>query len=408
MTNISVKVKRKQSLIKGKQMPLFIQIICNRQVKRIVLDLKLSSGEWISETETIVIPPEADTGRINELLNIRQRLNEYLNRIRQVIAIQQKKEKCTAEHIIYGYQHFNNYTFWLKYILLFIEKKKNRRADTTIRNYQSSYNAFYKFCGGKDIPIKDINEKLVLKFEEYLLNKGTSRNTIAFYCRNLKTIWNMAVKEQIIEHRPSPFLRVNTKIEKTEKRAINEKYIHKLEELDVRKTPGLSLAKDLFLFCFFARGMAFIDLAHLTSKNIHGKYLIYVRRKTGQILKIELLPVMLKILKKYQRPGQHYLFPILKRENESWKEYDNALRLQNKRLKILGKQIGTHLTTYVARHSWASIAKLKGVSEDIISDCMGHTSVKTTRIYIASLDNSRLDRANRMVIIGKNRHSVYL
>ena len=110
---------------------------------------------------------------------------------------------------------------------------------------------------------------------------------------------------------------------------------------------------------------------------------------------------MQAIIRKYQCPGQYYLFPILKNKDASWKEYDSALRLQNKRLNILGKQTGVHLSTHVARHSWASIAKAKRISNEVISDSMGHTSMATTQIYIATLDNSIVDKANRIVVMGE-------
>lgn len=131
------------------------------------------------------------------------------------------------------------------------------------------------------------------------------------------------------------------------------------------------------------------------------------RRKTGQVLKVELLPVMLKIIRKLSPTRTTLSFPGAKKCRCLLEGIRRALRLQNKRLNILGNQIGTHLSTYVARHSWASIAKLKGVTEEVISDCMGHTSVNTTRIYIASLDNSKLDRANRKVIVGNGHAESY-
>ena len=401
MVNVSVKVKRKTSVTAGKKMPLFLQVICNRKVKRIVLALKVTEDEWQQDIGTVAIPSHAGNKRVEELLDIRETLEQDLKEMDRVIDFLNEKDDCTAERIIKGFQLSKRCTLWLEYIQLVIEKKKEMRAETTIRNYQSSYKAFYEFCNGEDMPVRDIDEDVIMNFEKYLQMKGISKNTIAFYCRNLKAVWNTAVREHIVEHRPSPFRNINTRIEKTEKRAIKEKYIHKLKELNIENSPGLSLARDLFLFCFFVRGMTFVDLAYLTPANIHGNQLIYVRKKTGQVLKVELLPVMLKIIRKYHVPGQYYLFPILKNKDASWKEYDSALRLQNKRLKIIGDQIGTHLSTYVARHSWASIAKQKGISEEIISDCMGHTSMDTTRIYIASLDNSKLDRANRIVITRK-------
>lgn len=400
MNNVSLKIKRKLSQVEGKRTALFFQVICNREVKRVVLDIKLAATEWMAETETVVIPPEVETSRVNQLLQIRSDLEAERQRMQQVIRQLREKGGGSAEQVVQAYQSSKRQVFWLEYIRLSIDKRRAGNSQATLRNYQSSYNAFYEFCGGKDIPLKEVDEKLLKRFEKYQLEKGLSKNTVAFYCRNLKMFWNMAAGEQLVEG-PSPFRNISTRTEKTQKRAINEKSLQKLKALNLTEKPGLSFARDLFLFCFYMRGMAFIDLAHLTRANIHGKQLIYVRSKTGQVLKVELLPVMQAIIRKYQCPGQYYLFPILKNKDASWKEYDSALRLQNKRLNILGKQTGVHLSTHVARHSWASIAKAKRISNEVISDSMGHTSMATTQIYIATLDNSIVDKANRIVVMGE-------
>lgn len=401
MTNVSVKVKRKPSLIKGKQMPLFLQVICNREVKRIVLDLKLSSDEWLQDNETVVIPAATNTHRITELLQIRQSLEHKLEDINKVVQFLVDKQECTAERIVNGFLQYKRYTCWLAYIQLVIEEKQQaNRSEATLRNYRSTYNAFRDFLGNEDIPVSEVDENMIRRFEQFLLNKKNKPNTIAFHCRNLKSVWNRAVRDHVIDQQPSPFRNISTGIGKTEKRTLSEKSFKKLENLKV-EDKRLTLALDIFLFCFYARGMAFVDLAHLTEANIRGNYIIYVRRKTGQQLKIELLPMMLAILKKYHKPGRHYLFPVLNNINASFREYDSALRLQNKRLTKLGKLIGCHLSTYVARHTWASFAKQRGIDEDTISEGMGHTSIGTTRIYIATLDNSKIDKANRIVIFGK-------
>lgn len=401
--SVSVKVRRRTSVVKGKRTALFLQVIYDRIMKRAVLEMEVSEDEWQEDTESIIIPPKTDNRRIAELMLARETLCRNLQDMNTVISQLIGKKECSSEKIVEDFSHYNRDVMWLEYVLAVIEKKKACRSDATVRNYQSTYKTFHKFCGGKDIPIKEVDENLILAFESYLIEKGASQNTAALHCRNLKHIWNFALKENVVAPCPDPFRNVCTHIGKTEKRAIKEKYIHKLEDLNEENAPGLDLARDLFLICYYFCGMAFIDLAHLTPANIRGRYLVYRRKKTGQEIKIKLLPLMLKIIQKYRQPGQYYLFPILTNPDASWKEYDSALRLQNKRLKVIGAQIGVHLSTYVARHSWASIAKEKGVSEDVISECMGHTSLHTTRIYIAQLSNTRQDDANKTVVMGKSR-----
>lgn len=253
MTNVSVKVKRKTSAIPGKRMPLFLQIIYNRVVKRVVLDLKLTEQEWIETTQTILIPPNAGNERIGALMLIKEALERNLAEMEEIVQHLKDTKECSAERIVHDFRNHKRYTLWLEYIQLVIEKKRGQRSGTTIRNYQNTHKTFRNFLQGEDIPVKDVDEDLIISFEKYLTDRKLSKNTIAFHCRNLKAVWNFAVREQVVEQRPSPFRNINTKIDKTEKRAITEKYIHKLEALNLENALGLRLARDLFLFSFFVR-----------------------------------------------------------------------------------------------------------------------------------------------------------
>lgn len=395
----SVKVKKKKSAVPGKRMPLILQIICKREVKRIVLDYRLAPDEWLAEKETVVIPPGMNKRRADYLLEVQEELESKKRELEKTIVFLEERGELSAAKIIDHYNTSYRPVYWLDYMQQMMEEKKTNRAEATFRNYQSTFRIFRQFLGSMNLSAKEFDKEVVKQFEHYLFSRSLTTNTISFYCRILRMVWNRAVADGIVESQPSPFRQVCMRVEKTRKRAINESTIRRLEGLTL-ESRGLAFARDMFLFCYYARGMTFVDLAHLTEKNIEGNTLIYVRKKTGQVLKVGLLPVMKQLIRKYRGRGP-FLFPILKNSHPSFQEYDSALRLQNKRLGKLGKLIGCYLSTYVARHTWASVAKMKGISEDVISESMGHTSVKTTRIYIASLDPSRLDKANRIVIFGK-------
>ncbi|MCD8267952.1 MAG: site-specific integrase [Parabacteroides sp.] len=404
----SVKLKKKKSVVAGKRMPLYFQVISHRETKRIVLDLKLSEDEWEPETASIRLPPDAESKRITYLLSAREEVERHYKLLSGIIGTLEEKEQLTAGHIIAAYRMQTQTVGWLDYMQDVIDRKRIFRSESTVSNYKSTLSAFSHFLAGKTLSVDEVDETLLKEFEAYLLARHLSMNTVSFYFRILRSVWNQAVADGLIAHQPSPFHDVCTRIEKTDKRAINEEAIKKLKALSLDDSSGLSLSRDLFLFCYYARGMTFIDLVYLTSDNIKGKKLVYVRRKTGQKLEIELLPVMIELLRKYRRKGQKYLFPVLKADASTFRDYTSALRLYNKRLKKLGKMIGCYLSSYVARHSWVSIAYRRGIDEEIISKSMGHTSVQTTRIYIASLDNRTIDRANRVVIMGKqHQRSIY-
>ena len=240
----------------------------------------------------------------------------------------------------------------------------------------------------------------MLEYENYLKTKGLTPNSTSFYMRNLRAIYNQAVERNLTIQK-YPFRHVYTGIEKTIKRAVPLKTIRQIKELNLSPYPLLDYARDLFLFSFYTRGMSFVDMAFLRKKDLHNGILTYRRRKTGQQLFIKWEKPMQAIIDKYDTQESPYLLPIIKTigRNE-WRQYKTAAHLVNQKLKHLGARLDINigLTMYVARHAWASIAKSKNISTSIISEAMGHDSENTTRIYLASLDTSMVDKANNLII----------
>lgn len=199
----------------------------------------------------------------------------------------------------------------------------------------------------------------------------------------------------------NPFRHVYTGIDKTVKRALPLSVMKRIKALDMSLNPALGFARDMFMMSFYLRGMSFIDMAFLRKTDIKNGYVIYRRRKTGQQLTIEWTPEMQVILDKYPANPTQYLLPIIKTEgiNERW-AYRNIGYNINHNLKKIGRMvgIGVPLTMYVARHSWASAAKAKGIPLSVISEGMGHDSETTTQIYLASLDSSIVDKANSIIL----------
>lgn len=168
-----------------------------------------------------------------------------------------------------------------------------------------------------------------------------------------------------------------------------------VNEWDVR-------ARDMFLFSFYTRGMSFIDMAYLKKTDLRNGVLSYRRSKTGQTLSVQWESCMQQILDHYPSRGDsEYLFPIIRHSlSDKRRQYKNSLARINRNLKELGRVIGLSapLTMYVARHSWASIAHSEGIPLSVISEGMGHDNEKTTQIYLASLEHSVVDKANRKIL----------
>lgn len=267
--------------------------------------------------------------------------------------------------------------------------------------YTSTLSSFLTFRAGKDIALKKIGPEIMLLYESYLLfERKISRNSSSFYMRVLRAIYNRAVEHGITKDN-RPFRYVYIGIDKTVKRALCLRDIKRVNSLDLAQKPNLAFARDLFMFSFYTRGMSFVDMAFLKKTDLRYGILTYRRRKTGQQLQVKWERCMQEIIDRYSTSTGEYLLPIIREKNaDSRLQYQTELSLTNTRLKKIGRLAGIDipLTTYVARHSWASIAKSRNIPLSVISEGMGHDSEKTTQIYLASLESSIVDRANELVI----------
>ncbi|MFI3287413.1 MAG: site-specific integrase [Rikenellaceae bacterium] len=276
------------------------------------------------------------------------------------------------------------------------ELSKHRTAE----NYRTTINSFMRFQRGAGVLLDDMFPELMLRYEAYLKGENLSMNSISFYMRILRAIYNRAVDKGIVEQR-YPFKHVYTGVERTVKRALPLDVIRKIKEIDLSLNSDLSFARDIFLFSFYTRGMSFVDIAYLRKSNIKNGIITYRRRKTGQQLHIKWEECMAAIVSKYSDADSEYLLPILyKSRKDGTYQYKNVQSLINNKLKVIAGELDLSepLTMYVARHSWASVARSCNVPIAVISEAMGHDSETTTQIYLASLDSAVVDRANTMIL----------
>jgi integrase len=205
-----------------------------------------------------------------------------------------------------------------------------------------------------------------------------------------------------MEETSYPFKNITIKSQKTRKRAVNKDVIKMVEELDVSQQENLQLYKDLFMFSFYNRGMNFVDMAFLKVSNIVNGRIEYTRQKTGQQFSIKITDKAKEIISRYNdlKNADSYIFPIIYRKGMEYLDYRNAMRLMNKKLKKISTllKLDVSLTTYVSRHSWATIAKKSGVVTAVISEGLGHTTEEITQVYLDSFENNVLDDANELII----------
>ena len=290
---------------------------------------------------------------------------------------------------------------FLSYMCMQILKLIQFKKLGTANNYLHTLYSFMDFLDGYNIGIDCLTETLVERYDLYLLNRGLKRNSISFYMRILRSVYNKAVKQRLVLQ-TNPFANVYTGVDVTKKRAVQPQILSIISRLDLSDKPTMQFARDLFLFSFYTRGMSFVDMAFLKKSSISSNVLYYTRRKTGQRLSVKIEPCMQKIIERYNVSDSEFLFPILVSDiySKSYQQYRKAVNRYNANLKKLSKyaELDVPLTSYVARHSWATIAHNNNIPISVISAALGHTSEQTTQIYLASIDNSKIDEANSRII----------
>ena len=397
---VSIKLKFRPSTIDGKEGRLYYQVIYKRVIRQIATHYKIMPNEWYAESDTLRIIDNDE--RYNYLQSIQRRIQWDKKRLMKIIDrfINSEYDFSVDSIIDAYYNEIKDITLFNFIEKLIVKLQKNGQVRTS-ETYNCTLNSFKRFRRGNDLYFVELDNDLLMSYEYFLKSEGLSMNTISFYMRRLRAIYNRAVEEGIAEQN-NLFKKVYTSSEKTVKRAIPLKSIKRLKSLDLSYSTAKAFARDMFLFSFYTRGMSFVDIAYLQKKDLKNGVLNYRRKKTGQLLYVRCEPCMQEIIKRYESAtNSTYLLNIIKdNKNDARKQYLNALTLINRSLKSIGKLIGLDkpLSMYVARHSWASIAKAEGISLSVISEGMGHDSESTTQIYLASLDSSVIDKANQKII----------
>lgn len=284
-----------------------------------------------------------------------------------------------------------------------------RLTDEGRRGYMLSvkqvYNSLLSFNTHLDICFSDIDASFLRKYETWLRKQGLAENTIGIRFRTLRAIYNLAIEEDIVDSENYPFkkYKVSKLHEETAKRSLSKEDIDRI--LAYKSTNRyMRFPIDIFAFTYYCGGINFIDIANLTPANIIEGKLVYKRHKTSKLIKIPLQPQAIDLIKRYHRKDSLYLFPILSDFPETEIQKSNRIHKViskvNKRLKEIGEDLGLSitLTTYVARHSQATVMKKAGVSIAVIREIMGHSSERVTQIYLDSFDNEQIDNAMKNLL----------
>lgn len=290
----------------------------------------------------------------------------------------------------------------------YIEKLREEGRYPTAHVYESAVGSFTKFCGTPAIAFQQINRECLKQYGRYLAGRRCKLNTISTYMRMLRSIYNQGVDAREAPYVHRLFRDVFTGVDTCQKKALPTGDLRALlcDDPKCEKLRRTQLIANLmFQFC----GMSFADLAHLEKMNLEKSILQYSRIKTGTSMSVEILDTTRDLITQLrnshisQNPDYpDYLFSILncdkkKKEKRAYIEYQSALRKFNNQLKILAKvcRVRSTVTSYSLRHSWATTAKYRGVPIEMISESLGHKSIKTTQIYLKGFELEERTKVNR-------------
>lgn len=395
----SIKVKFRPSTVTDWEGSIYYQVIHERKVRQLLTSYHVFPSEWDEKRSMVTTSQKSE--RKSFILSIRERIRWDVERL---VKIDRKFDSYglayTADDVIDEFNRYSHEYSLFNFMEGIIAKLKQNGKVRTAETYKATLNSFKKFRQDEDIMLDCLNSEVMEAYEAWHHNRGVTPNTISFYTRILRAVYNRAVEDDVIENR-SPFRHVYTGVDKTVKRALPLDVIKKIKGMDLSLNAALDFARDMFMMSFYLRGMSFIDMAYLKKADLKDGYVTYRRRKTGQQLTIEWTSDMQLVLDKYPENESEYLLPVIKTTGINERcAYRNVGYNINRSLKQITKMLSLNfrLTMYVARHSWASAAKAKGVPLSVISEGMGHDSETTTQIYLASLDTSVVDRANAMIL----------
>ena len=395
MTTVDV-VCYKYKPLKTGELPLKIRVCKDRKTRYINLGVSTKAEYWDFEKNQ---PKSNSPDR--EMLEklIANKISEVKSKI---VELKSEDKEFSASTLVEKVSHPTNTITvgeLFKQHIHCLEEEKRTGYRLSI---QQTYNSLIKFNKHLDIPFSEMDCNWLRRYETWLRKQGKSENTIGIRFRNIRLIFNLAINMRLLKPENYPFkqLKVSKLHQETAKRALTKMEILSVVNYNITgKDFYCKLAVHLFTFSYFMGGINFVDMAYLTGKNIVNNRLIYNRRKTSKLINLPMQERAIVVLKEYKKSNEPYLFPILsskhKTEQQRLNRLHKVITKVNKALKSIGEelQIPIKLTTYVARHSYATVLKRAGVATSIISESLGHSSEKVTQIYLDGFENSQIDKA---------------
>ena len=395
------KLKFRPSTAEGKPGTMYFQVTHRRSTRTVYTDYRVMPEEWDGRTSFIRITGTPE--RRAELQLIASKLRWDCKQITSLIT---EKElailEYTADDIVSAFRLLPPCQTWFSFIHGMVAKKLRIGRLGTAKTYRDALMSFSRFRNGEDLTIDALDAETMNLYEAWLKGRGVKRNSSSCYLRTLRTLYRKAVETGLTTDKHI-FRHVFTGFAKTAKRAIPLGSLRAIRQLQLSEGSAIAFARDLFMLIVYLQGISFVDLAYLKKDDIRNGQLHYSRKKTGQELTVGWESVMQDIVDNYIHltKGSPYLLPIItKTDGTERRQYERMEHKVNYYLKKIGTMVGLQasLTTYTGRHTWASILRDMGTSLSVISKGLGHESLKTTQIYLSSIDMEGVVKANRKMI----------
>lgn len=390
----------KSKVLSNNESPLMLRVTKDRKRKYVSLGISVNPTHWdFSKNEPKVECPNRE---YIEML-IANKMKEYSAKIIELKANDQEFTPTSLVEKVY-IRHTKRKTaedVFQEHITSLIKAGRKSYA----LSFKQVYNSLKEFCNSLDFYFSAIDAAWLKHYETFLRSKGLAENTIGIRFRTLRAIYNVAMDMDAVSSDSYPFqkFKVSRFHQDTVKRALSKSDIERV--LHFQSTNRyMRFPIDIFAFTYYCGGINFTDIAHLTKANIIDDKLIYKRQKTKKLIKIPLQSQALELIKKYHNAESPYLFPILspfhKTDEQKANRIHKVITKVNDRLKQIGEALNlpVTLTTYVARHSQATVMKKAGVSTAVIREIMGHSSERVTQIYLDSFDNEQIDEAMKNLL----------
>ena len=389
--------------------PLMLRLTKSGKRKYVSLGLSVEERFWDFKKST----PKRNCPDRDAILSVIERKSKQYRE--QITQFKVEGKDYTLETLVQRVENPVRQMNFGEYLDYFIQQLKDENRLGYAESFKGLKSSLILYCDSLDFQFTHIDQQWLKGYEMFLIRSGKKENTIGIRFRSLRVIYNKAVSEKLVKREYYPFddFKVSKFHEQTMKRAISKEDIKRIIELDLRTvttyhSPYLSLGRDLFLFSYLSCGINLTDMARIRYCDIFEGRLSYHRQKTGKLISFQLQPMALDIIAKYRKPEARqddYVFPILDRKVHKTAiqirdKVRKANKAANKALHRIGEKLGIpiDLTTYVARHSYATVLKRSGVSTAIISESLGHSSEKVTQIYLDSFENSQIDEAMKNLL----------